>query len=501
MSEEIVIVGAGPNGLMLACELGLAGMRSLVIERLPRRTDQPRANAIVGQVVHLLHRRGLGSGQPEPAPVFAFGGLPLNLADLEDNPLTGMQIKQPELEEQLERGAVELGARILRGHELTRLTQDRHSVTLGVIGPDGPYELRTRYSVGCDGGQSAVRKLAGIDFPGVTQSDIVSRAAQVTVPGATLRPERAELEVPGVGTFGLYAWHRTQRGAYAMLPTGAGVLTVSAMEWGGFVPGDEVPMTIAELRASLARVAGADLPLAAPEGDGPHLLRRLNGRNTRVADRYRQGRVFLAGDAAHVHSAMGAPGLNLGLQDAANLAWKLAAAVRGWAAPGLLDTYQAERRPAALRVATHSKAQLALTAPGPEVTALRELFGELLSEEVNRRRVAALLAGADLPYPMPAPPHPLLGRFLTDLPARLHEPAARARPLLLDPTGGLRVQRSRVEVVPVQAPQALLLRPDGYVAWAGTPDESLDEALRTWFGDSLAEPVPGGTVTGGRRRA
>jgi hypothetical protein len=246
-------------------------------------------------------------------------------------------------------------------------------------------------------------------------------------------------------------------------------------------------MTIAELRASLARVAGADLPLTAPAGDGPHLLRRLNGRNTRVADRYRADRVFLAGDAAHVHSAMGAPGLNLGLQDAANLAWKLAAAVHGWAPPGLLDTYQAERRPAALRVAMHSKAQLALTAPGPEITALRELFGDLLAEEGNRRRIAALLAGADLPYPTTAPPHPLVGRFLADLPAQLHEPASRARPLLLDPTGSLRVRHSHVEVVRVNAPETVLVRPDGYVAWAGTPDETLEDALQTWFGDSLAE--------------
>ncbi|KAB8191073.1 FAD-dependent oxidoreductase [Nonomuraea phyllanthi] len=481
---DIVIVGGGPNGLMLACELGLAGLRPLVVERLPHRSDLPKANAVIGQVAHLLHRRSLGSGPPAPAPAFVFGALPLDLAGLEDNPLTGIRIKQPELEEQLERRAVEVGARIRRGHELTGLAQDADGVTLRLTGPDGPCELRAGYLVGCDGGHSTVRKLAGIDFPGVSQSDIVSRAAQVGVPGATLRPERAELEVPGVGMFGLYAWHRTDRGAYAMLPAGPGVLTVSVMEWNSGAPGDDVPMTIAELRTSLARVTGADLPLAAPAGDGPHLLRRLNGRNTRVAGRYREGRVFLAGDAAHVHSAMGAPGLNLGLQDAANLAWKLAAAVRGWAPPGLLDTYQAERRPAALRVAMHSKAQLALTAPGPEVTALRELFGEMLSDRANLRRIAGLLAGADLPYPMPAPPHPLLGRFLTDLPARLHQPASDARPLLLDPTGGLRVRHSRVDVVPVQAPPALLLRPDGYVVWAGTPDDTLDDALRTWFGES-----------------
>lgn len=487
MSADIVIAGGGPNGLMLACELGSAGIRPLVIERLPRRSPQPKANAVVGEVVHLLHRRGLGTGRPTPARAFMFGALPLDLADLAGNPLTGMQIKQARLEEQLERRAVESGARIRRGHELTRLEQDADGVMLNITGPEGPYRLCTRYLVGCDGGHSTVRKLSGIDFPGVSQSDIVSRAAEVTVPGARLRPERAELLVPGIGTFGLYAWHRTERGAYAMLPTRPGVLTVSSVEWGGGTSGEEVPMTIAELGASLARVAGVDLPLAAPVGDGPYLMRRLNGRNTRVADRYRAGRVFLAGDAAHVHSAMGAPGLNLGLQDAANLAWKLAAAVRGWAAPDLLDTYQAERRPAALRVAMHSRAQLALTAPGCEVTALREVFGELLAEEGNRRRIAALLAGTDLPYPTTAPPHPLVGRFLADLPARLDEPVSRARPLLLDPTGSLRVRHSRVEVVHVNVPEAVLVRPDGFVAWAGAPDRTLDEALRTWFGDSLVE--------------
>ncbi|WP_433431518.1 FAD-dependent monooxygenase [Nonomuraea sp. CA-141351] len=478
---DIVIAGGGPNGLMLACELALAGVRPTVLERLPQRSDQPKANGIVGQVVRLLHQRGLAV-EDAPMPGFVFGALPLNLAGLEDNPLYALQIRQPALEELLERRALELGVEIRRGHELLGFTQDPHGVSLELRGPGGAYELRTRYLAGCDGAHSMVRKLAGIGFPGVTKTDVVSRAAHVTVPGAVMRPDRAEMEVPGLGTYVLYAWNRTERGAYAMLPAGPGVLTVSAMEWDASAPDDDVPMTLDELRGSLARVLGADLPLAGPTGEGPHLLRRLNGRNTRVADRYREGRVFVVGDAAHVHSAMGAPGLNLGLQDAANLAWKLAAEVRGWAPPGLLDTYDAERRPAALRVAMHTQAQLALAAPGPEVTALREVFGELLGDDDARRRIASMLAGADLAYRMPAPAHPLAGRFLPDLPA---EPAARARPVLLDGTGGLRVRHGRVHVVPVEGADAVLVRPDGYVAWAGTPDETLDEALRTWFGEGL----------------
>ncbi len=166
-------------------------------------------------------------------------------------------------------------------------------------------------------------------------------------------------------------------------------------------------MTVEDLRASVRRVLGADLPLSAPQGEGPHLLRRLTGRNTRLADRFRDRRVLLAGDAAHVHSAIGGPGLNLGLQDTINLGWKLAAEVHGWAPAGLLDSYEIERRPAARRVVMHTQAQTALIKPGGEVTALRELFTELLADRGNVQRIADMMAGADLRYDMgTGDPHP-----------------------------------------------------------------------------------------------
>ena len=482
MITDVVIAGGGPNGLMLACELALAGVRPIVLERLPEPGRTPKANAIVGQVVRLLHQRGLGVAErPRPIPAFLFGALPLSLSGLRDNTMYGLGIAQAELEALFEERARELDVDLRRGCELASFAQDGDGVTLTLTGGE---RLRTRYLVGCDGAHSTVRKGAGIGFPGVTSVAVTSRAAHVVLPGATIRPDRAEVEVPGAGTLGLWAWHRTERGAYALLPMKSGVLTISCVEWDETGPEGEV--TVGELRESLARVLGADVPMAAPPGPGPHLLRRLSGRDTRVADRYREGRVLIAGDAAHVHSAIGAPGLNLGLQDAANLGWKLAATVRGTAPPGLLDTYERERRMAAERVTMHSKAQLALMAPGPEVTALREVFGELLRDESALARISALMSGADVAYFEAG--HPLTGRFVPDLelePVPLPALMRAGRPLLLDFAGGLPPD-GRVEVVRVKCAEppadALLLRPDGYVAWAGTPDDTLEEAVRTWFG-------------------
>ncbi|WP_240529415.1 FAD-dependent monooxygenase [Streptomyces antioxidans] len=518
---DVVIAGAGPNGLMLACELSLAGMQPVVLEQLHERGESPKANGVIGQVVRLLDHRGLYErlrgepGAPQAIPAFLFGALPLNLSGLDANPMYGLGVPQRRLEQVLEERARELGVELRRGHELVRLDQREDGVTLRVRGPDGRYEMRTGYLVGCDGGHSTVRKQAGIGFPGVTAPDVTSRTGHVAIEGAQAVPGTVDLEVPGVGRIGMYAWQRTEHGAYAIMPLPSGALTVSVMEWERPPTDDDAPMTTEELRASLRRVLGADLPITEPQAPGPHLLRRLVGRNTRLAETYRKDRVLLVGDAAHVHSAVGAPGLNLGLQDAANLGWKLAAEVSGWAPPGLLDTYHTERHPASERVAMHSQAQMALMAPGSGITALRQVFGELLQDKDTIQRIAGLMAGADVRYAAgaqndEAAGHPLTGRFAPDLmlttetgPARLADLMRNARPLLLDLSGGTQLStaaagwKDRVDTVSAHCTDppahALLIRPDGYVAWAATLDEpiehlrnALGSALTTWFGTEWA---------------
>jgi 2-polyprenyl-6-methoxyphenol hydroxylase-like FAD-dependent oxidoreductase len=487
---DVVIAGAGPNGLMLACELALAGVRPLVLERLTGPADEQRANGMVGQVVRMLDRRGLYArlagtrAAPRPTPGFVFGAFPLRLADLPDNPLYVLQVPQRRLEEVLAERAEELGVEVRRGREVTGLTQDADAVHVTLA--DGE-TVTARWLVGADGGRGAVRKLAGIDFPGVTSDDSVSRTAHVSVPASSVDPTTGGLVIPGYGTVPPFQHTRTERGLIAWAPFPNREPMLTAVEFPESLEFDAA-MTIDELRAAAGRVIGVDVPVGPPVGEGPHLLRRLVGGNSRLADRYRAGRVLLVGDAAHVHSAIGGPGLNLGLQDAVNLGWKLAAEVHGWAPDGLLDSYEAERRPAAERVTMSTRAQSVLIGPGSEITALRTLVGEFLDIPAVRAHIAALLAGD-------------AGRWAPDLvlnpdsgPVRLAELTSNARPLLLDFTGTLAVVagpwRDRVDVVTGKAEgtdaTAMLVRPDCCLAWSSTaerPDEGeLRDALARWFG-------------------
>jgi len=511
MINDVVIAGAGPNGLMLACELSLAGARPIVLERLPEPSAEPRANGLVGQVVRMLDRRGLyeritGTTQPpRPTPGYMFAAMPLDLTLLgNDNPLYILPVPQARLTQVLAERAAELGVEVRSGHELTSFAQDDEAVTADVAGPDGSYRIQARYLVGADGGHSVTRKLSGIAFPGVTRDDTVSRTVNATPPADWVDPVTRTLNVPGYGPIPLIMHHRTENGLFVFAPLPGRPPAVVTVEYG--IPDDTTtPMTLAEMEESIRRVLGVDVPLTPPTGEGPHLMRRGIGTNTRLAERFRDRRVLLVGDAAHVHSATGGPGLNLGLQDAVNLGWKLAAAVRDDARAGLLDTYEAERRPVGQRVIMHTQAQSALNAPGPDVTALRELFGELLTEPRNVKHIADTMAGSDVRYE--TGDHPLVGLFAPDLdlhtasgPIRLAQLTRDARPLLLDMTeGGLPsdgpwdVVRAEAQPSSQSQASAILLRPDTYVAWASSsaiPDAGEINALRAaadrWFGEALS---------------
>jgi 2-polyprenyl-6-methoxyphenol hydroxylase-like FAD-dependent oxidoreductase len=417
------------------------------------------------------------------------------------------------MEELLEKRAHELGVEIRRGHRLAGLSQDDDLVTVDVEGPDGRYRLAAQYLVGADGGHSAVRKACGIGFPGVTEEGFVSYSGQVAIDPSAVVPETGELEVPGVGRFRPMTHTRTETGMFVFAMFQPGVYRVAAFGWlpPGSVPDEREPMSLDELRAAVRRVLGGDLPMSEPAGGEPVALRRTTGANSRQADRYREGRVFLVGDAAHVHSGVGGSGLNLGMQDVLNLGWKLAAAVGGRAPAGLLDTYESERLPVGRRVIMHTRAQTALLSPGANVTALRELFGELLRERGNAKHIADLMAGADIRYDMGTPSeHPMVGGWMPDLALRKGNRVAEilrsGRPVLLDLAGradladAARAWTDRVDVVSDsvvgEAPaEAVLVRPDGYVAWAAGPEGTADElraALRTWFG----QPTAAGASTG-----
>jgi hypothetical protein len=380
-----------------------------------------------------------------------------------------------------------------------------------VDGPDGSYEVPAKFLVGADGGTSQTRKLAGIDFPGMTSHDAVARMAfGVVPPDDWVDPVTGALEIPGWGRVPPTPFYRAERGVFACRQLGGRSMLItleldrSAHEDPFDDDEDDAPVSLPEIEASVKRVLGVDVPLRPVSPGAPLDLRRFYGINSRIASRYRSGAVFLVGDAAHVHSPLGGPGLNLGLQDAVNLGWKMAAVISNGADPALLDTYATERRPAAERVVMHSRSQLALVRPGTEVTALRELFGELLEDPDNARRISDLLSGNDNRYDMGADAHPLAGRWVPDFAVagdgvtrRVAELARAGRPLLIDLTENGCVAAATTDVaeritVAVGRPTcdvpatALLVRPDGYVAWASSASEpevdDLRGVLHKWFG-------------------
>ncbi|MFE6039875.1 FAD-dependent monooxygenase [Streptomyces sp. NPDC056452] len=505
MDADVIVVGAGPTGLMLAAELRTAGVRPLILERQPRLRETPRANGLGGQILELLRYRGMAADiratatDPDPAPRFPFGDVHLDLTRVTDPPLRSVQLQQARLERLLEERAQALGAPVRQGHEVAEVTQDPDGVSAYVHAPDGPYRVTAAYLVGCDGSRGRVRDMAGIAFPGTTYPQ-VNRLAQVTLPEGATRRDNGDLDVPGAGMLRA-GFTRTERGVFGFGWLTDEVLLISTTEDETTTFEDDAPMTLAELRGSVGRVLGEDLPLGKP-------LRLSRYQfQARHAERYREGRVLLAGDAAHQFPATGVA-LNAGMLDAVNLGWKLAAQVQGWAPPGLLDTYHAERRFAGERTLLHTRAQVALRrGHDPAAQALRDVFQELLGDEAPLRRTGAMVAGTDIRYPSPGDDrHPLTGAFAPDLPLDTAQGATSvadllrpARPVLLDFADRPELReaaegwahRVDVRVVGTNArpADALLIRPDAHIAWAapvGEPADTLVPALRqalaAWFG-------------------
>jgi rifampicin monooxygenase len=474
---EVIISGGGPTGMMLASELRLHDIEVLVLEKDAEPSKLVRSLGLHPRSIEILDQRGvldrfLAQGQQYPGSA-RFAGIdkpwPPNF-DTAHGYVLGIQ--QPVTDRLLAERAVELGADVRRGVEVTGVEQDDDGVTVTVR--DGG-RLRSRWLVACDGGRSPIRKLLGVPFPGEpAQTEWLLAEMELTTP-----PEELAAVVENV--------RKTHRG-FGIGPAGNGLHR-------GVVPAATVaedrtePPTLEEFRTQLRAYAGTDFGV-----HSPRWLSRFTDA-TRLAERYRTGRVFLAGDAAHVHPPLGGQGLNLGIQDAFNLGWKLAAAVQGWAPPGLLDSYHTERHPVAAGVLNTTRAQAELISPEPGPQAVRALLTELMDFEDVNRFLMERVTGIGIRYDLGGG-HDLVGRRLRDLrlsSGSLYGRMHRGHGLLLDRTGNLTVDgwEDRVDSViddgaDLDLP-AVLLRPDGHVAWTGSDQQDLVNHLPAWFG-SAASP-------------
>lgn len=477
MTVDVMIAGAGPAGLMLACELATAGVEAVVLERDAERPGYCRGFNLNARSLDLLDRRGIADrflAEGRRVPVTSFGGLPnpLDLAGLGwDHPFT-LGIPQTRIEELLEQRAAELGVTVHRGQELVSFEQDAAGVTIN------GGEIRARYLVGCDGSRSVVRKLAGIGFPG-TEASMYCLLGDVSLAdpsalsfGTTVGPEGRVAVIPRPG--------------YVRM-----IVVDPVYDRAG-------PATLADLQSTVDHYLGRHVELVEPRW-----ITRF-GDAARQAERYRDGRVLLVGDAAHIHPPAGAQGVNLALADAVNLGWKLAATIRGWAPDDLLDTYHHERHAAGERVLLHTQAQTLLVSDDEKYLPVRKLFAELGELSQVNRHLAELVTGIETRYDMGEPvdtAHPWLGRLTPDLnvvvdgvPTSVASLLHRGRPVLLDFAGDHSAEQwsDRVDVVRANTVDeidvsAVLIRPDGHTAWLTTASGHsepgpLTDVLARWFG-------------------
>ncbi|EAQ00922.1 putative rifampin monooxygenase [Janibacter sp. HTCC2649] len=473
--NDVIVVGAGPTGVMLANELKLHGISVAIVDRDPEPSPMVRSMGLHARSIEIMEMRGLldrllPQGTKYPTDGFFAGIRTSEPVELDTTHPYTLGIPQPLVEAALRERATELGIEIRRGVEAVGVTQDAEGVDVELS--DGT-TLRSAWVVGCDGGRSMVRRLLDIPFPGESaKRQWILGEAELT---ASLD------EIVAVMT----RVRETHRG-FGAGPVGDGVYRI-------VVPAAEVadegapPPTLDDLRTQLTAYAGTDFGV-----HSPRWLSRF-GDATRLAEHYRVGRVLIAGDAAHVHPPQGGQGLNLGLQDAFNLGWKLAATINGWAPEGLLDTYEAERHPVAEEVLTVTRAQAELQSPEPGPQAVKTLFAEVMEFPGVHAHLLGKVTSLGIRYAV-SDASDLLGRRQRDVTfgggGSLYPLLHSGRGVLVDQTGELSVEgwADRVDVITEQSDElpapAVLLRPDGHIVWMGEDATGLSEAFERWFGAS-----------------